>query len=95
MARRGLNDMSVERSQIGAWLGHHHGCAAMSSEKTGRQRCKWAELSRGDPSLACTWARLDGGSEMRNRERAVAYGLWLGVCVPWLDVVDATVETHV
>ena len=45
--------------------------------------------------MARTWVWLDGGREMRNRERAVGYGRWLGVCAPWLDVVGATVETHV
>ena len=53
------------------------------------------ELSRGDRSLARMWAWLDGGREMRNRERVVGYGRWLSVCAPWLDVVGATVETHV
>ena len=52
-------------------------------------------MSRGDRSLARTWARLDSGKEMRNRERLVGYGRWLGVCVPWLDVVGVTMETHV
>ena len=45
--------------------------------------------------MARTWAWLDGGREMRNRERAVGYDRWLSVCAPWLDVVGATVETHV
>ena len=76
----GLNGTPVERSQIGAWSGHHHGYAGSGGEKTGGRRCRRAELSRGDRSLACTWARLDGGKEMRNRERAVGYGWWLGVC---------------
>ena len=67
----------------------------LSDEKTGGRRCRRVELSRGDRSLARTWARLDGGKEMRNKERAVGYGRWLGVCTPWLDVVDAAVETHV
>ena len=45
--------------------------------------------------MARTWARLNGDKEIRNRERAVEYGRWLGMCAPWLDVVGATVETHV
>ena len=52
-------------------------------------------MSTSDCSMARTWAWLDGGREMRNRERAVGYGRWLGVCVPWLDMVGAIVETHV
>ena len=52
-------------------------------------------MSRGDHSLARMWAWLDDGREMRNRERAVGYDRWLGMCMPWLDVVGMTRETHV
>jgi len=45
--------------------------------------------------MACTWAWLDGGKEMRNRERVVGCGRWLGMCAPWLDAVGATMETHI
>ena len=68
------------------------GWAARRREGEGADR---NELSRGDRSLARTWARLDGGREMRNRERVVGYGRWLGMCAPWLDVVGMTVETHI
>ena len=95
MAKHGLSGMPVERSQIGAWPGRHHGCTGSGDEKTGGRRCRWAELSRGDHSLARTWERLDGGRQIKNRERAVGYGRWLGMCMPWLDVVDATMETYV
>ena len=91
----GLNGTPVERSQIGAWSGRHHGYAGSGGEKTGGRRCKQAELSRGDRSLARTWAWLDGDRGMRNRERAVGYDRWLDVCAPWLDVVGVTMETHV
>ena len=94
-AGRGLNGTPVERSQIGAWPGRHHGYAGSGGEKTVGRRCRRAKLSRGDRSLARTWARLDGGREMRNRERERWGTVGGSACAPWLDVVGVTVETHV